>query len=84
MMHSQILFKSLLLLPAILFLDYLFMIFFGCVSCSLGCGNEFFCGPYCMIGKIILVLCVVSFFAFILPDIRTIIKSRYNVASSKA
>jgi len=43
-------FKWLLIIAALLFADWLIMIFFGCVSGLCHASNKFFCSVYCYIG----------------------------------
>jgi hypothetical protein len=70
----------MLILPAILFADFLFMTLLGCVTNQLGCGEEFYCGLYCVIGKGILLLSVLIFVYLLLPDA---VKYRYNSKNVK-
>jgi hypothetical protein len=47
-------FKWLLIIAALLFADWLIMIFFGCVSGLCRAGMNFFCSVYCFAGIILL------------------------------
>ena len=51
------------------------MVIIGCSSCLFGLGDDFYCGPYCIIGKIILGLSVLLFGYIIYPDIAQLFKS---------
>jgi energy-coupling factor transporter transmembrane protein EcfT len=73
-MKTSILIKLLVILPVILLADYILMVLIGCASCLFGFGNDFYCGPYCLIGKSILLLSVVFFGYFIYPDLKKIFK----------
>jgi hypothetical protein len=46
------------------------MALLGCAGCLLGFGNGFFCGPYCLVGKAILLLSAVFFGYLIYPDFK--------------
>jgi hypothetical protein len=43
-------FKWLLIIPALLFADWLIMVFIGCLSGLCHAGNKFFCSVYCFTG----------------------------------
>jgi hypothetical protein len=73
-MKTSILIKLLVILPVILLADYILMVLIGCATCLFGFGNDFYCGPYCLIGKSILLLSVVFFGYFIYPDLKKIFK----------
>jgi hypothetical protein len=68
--------KVFVLLPFILFVDYLLMVLLGCASCLFGFGEEYYCGSFCLVGKILLVLSGAFFVFMVLPDIKTFISSK--------
>ena len=78
-MKASLLVKFLLVLPLILLVDYILMALLGCTTCLFGLGNEFYCGPFCLAGKIILALSALFFGYLIYPEIKEMIKSRKNV-----
>jgi hypothetical protein len=82
-MKSLLAIKVIVIFPVLVLLDYFFMILLGCTTCIFGLGNDFYCGPYCLIGKIILGLSAVLFFFLILPDIRAIFKTYKNAPSTE-
>ncbi len=82
-MKTQIVIKVFVILPVLIMLDYVFMILLGCTTCLFGLGNDFYCGPYCLIGKIILGLTAVLFFFIIFPNIKEIIKSSRNASTTE-
>jgi hypothetical protein len=82
-MKTSLLLKTVLVLPVILFADYLLMVLLGCATCLFGSGDEFYCGPFCIVGKIVLVLSAVFFGYIVYPDIKKIIKARKNGTSTK-
>jgi energy-coupling factor transporter transmembrane protein EcfT len=77
-MKSKILFKIFLILPLILIVDYVLMILLGCATCLFGVGNDFYCGTYCMIGKIILFISSVLFIFLIFPGIKHYFNRKKN------
>lgn len=77
-LKASFLIKLFLVLPLLIFADYVIMAILGCTTCLFGLGNEFFCGPFCIAGKIILVLTAVLFGYLIYPDIRGMIKAKEN------
>lgn len=83
-MKATILIKMFLVLPLILFTDYILIAIFGCSTCLFGLGNEFYCGPFCLVGKIIIVLSLVFFGYLIAPDIKKLLKSRKNVKAAES
>lgn len=78
-MKASLLIKIFLVLPLILLVDYVLMAILGCTTCLFGFGNEFYCGPFCLIGKIILALSALFFGYLLYPEIRDLIKSRKDV-----
>jgi hypothetical protein len=82
-MKAPLFIKFLLVLPTILFADYLLMSLLGCATCLFGLGDEFYCGPFCIVGKLILVLSAIFFGYIIYPDIKTALKSKNNGAPAK-
>jgi len=83
-MKKPIIIKVLVFLPLILFVDYIIMALIGCTSCLFGTGKDFYCGPFCLAGKIILALSVILFGYIIYPDIRSLFKlNRDGTAKQK-
>ena len=78
-MKASLLIKIFLVLPLILLVDYVLMAILRCTTCLFGFGNEFYCGPFCLIGKIILALSALFFGYLLYPEIRDLIKSRKDV-----
>lgn len=79
-MKTQMILKALLVLPVILFADYILMAVIGCATCLFGYGDEFYCGPYCMIGKTVLGLSAILFVYIISPNLH---KSNKNSKYAK-
>ena len=69
-MKSALLIKFSLVLPLILLADYVLMVILGCASCLFGVGNDYYCGTYCMLGKMILLGSAVLFGYLVYRDIR--------------
>jgi hypothetical protein len=83
-MKASILVKLLLVLPLMLFADYLLMALLGCSTCLFGLGDAFYCGPFCIAGKIILALSLIFFAFLIYPDIKNLYKSKKNVKTTES
>ncbi|NMC38302.1 MAG: hypothetical protein GYA41_08275 [Bacteroidales bacterium] len=81
-MKASLLLKVFLLLPLILLVDYILMALFGCTTCLFGLGDEFYCGPFCLVGKIILALSALFFGYLIYPNIKAFFYSKKNGPSS--
>ena len=77
-MKGSLFIKIFVVFPLIIFADYILMAALGCATCLFGPGDEFYCGPFCLAGKIILVLSLVLFGYLISSDIRAIFKSGKN------
>lgn len=77
-MKTSILIKVLLVLPLIFLFDYVIMVILGCSTCLFGFGKDFYCGPYCLAGKIILVISGLFFLYLIYPDVRKLITHKSN------
>jgi hypothetical protein len=82
-MKLSLLLKFILVLPSILFLDFLLMVLLGCTTCLLGFGEDFYCGTYCIFGKIVLAFSAVLFLFLIFPDIRELFKKLKNAPTKK-
>lgn len=74
-MKTAILIKLFLFLPLILFVDYIVMALLGCITCLFGIGDGFYCGPFCVAGKILIALSGVGFMILLLPEIKLIAKN---------
>jgi len=81
-MRASVILKIFFILPLILFVDYLLMTIIGCTTCLFGLGEEFYCGSFCLAGKIILVLSAIFFGYIIYPDFKAIFKTKRNGASA--
>jgi hypothetical protein len=75
-METKLAFKFLVVLPLLVFADYLVMAILGCTGCVLRLGDNFTCGTFCLTGKIILVLSGIFFLYLIFPDIKKILKRK--------
>jgi hypothetical protein len=75
--------KISLTLPAILFAFYLSMVLVGCGAQIINCNDNFYCGAFCLIGKILGGLAVILFFFSILPDIKAFLNIPKHAAPSK-
>ncbi len=73
-MKAALWIKFCIYLPLIFLFDYLVMVLLGCSTCLLGFGDDYYCGKYCIIGKIILVISAAFFLFLVYPDIRNIFK----------
>lgn len=82
-MKYSLLFKFGFVLPAIIFADYLIMVLFGCTSCLFGLDEKFYCGSYCLVGKILLILSVGVFIWIITPEIRSFLNPSKNAPAEK-
>lgn len=80
-MKASLFIKVFLILPLILFADYILMAILGCSTCLFGFGNEFYCGPFCLVGKIILALSAIFFGYLIFPDIKALIRPKKDGSS---
>jgi hypothetical protein len=82
-MEAKLAFKFLVILPLILFADYLIMVLLGCTGCLFGAGDNYTCGTYCMIGKIILVVSGLFFLYLIFRDLKKLYQDRKNGKTGK-
>lgn len=81
-MKAKLLFKVAFVLPLIIFVDYLIMALVGCATCLFNMGEDFYCGPFCLAGKIILALSAVFFAYYIHTDIKAIFKKETDGTST--
>jgi len=82
-MKASLMRNFFVVLPVILFVDYFLMVLLGCASCLFGFGNDFYCGSYCLVGKLILLLSAIFFVYLIYPDIAHLMKSGRNATTTK-
>jgi len=68
--------KVFIILPLILFADYVILALLGCSTCLFGFGDDFYCGPFCIAGKILLLLSLIFFGWLIYPDVKKVITHR--------
>lgn len=73
---SKLAVKILVGLPLVIFIDYVLMVALGCASCLFGFGDSWYCGPYCLAGKAILVLSLVGLIWYLVPELRKLFKKR--------
>lgn len=83
-MKASLFVKLFFLLPVILFVDYILMALLGCTTCLFGLGNEYYCGSFCLTGKILLALSALFFGYLIYPEIKLMLKSRKNVTAAES
>jgi hypothetical protein len=69
-LKNRVLFKIVVGLPVLLFIDYLIMVILGCASCLLGFGDSYFCGTYCLFGKGLLLLSFLLYGGYLYQDLR--------------
>jgi hypothetical protein len=81
-MKASIVIKVFFVLPLLIFVDYTLMAILGCTTCLFGLGEDFYCGSFCLAGKIILTLSAIFFGYIIFPDIKAIFKPKKNGASA--
>ena len=75
--------KVLLVLPLLLLIDYIIMALLGCTTCLFGLGDDFYCGPFCLIGKNVLIYSNLLFGYLIYQDIMRLIKNNKHVTTPK-
>jgi hypothetical protein len=81
-MKASAFFKIYMILPLILFVDYLLMALIGCTTCLFGLGENLYCGSFCLAGKIIPALSIIFFGYIVYPDIMAISKLKKYGASA--
>jgi len=77
-MKAALLVKFCLVLPVILLVDYLLMVALGCASCLFGLGDHYYCGSYCLIGKLILLASAFLFGYLVWRDVNRFRKEHQN------
>ena len=83
-MKASLFIKIFLILPLILLADYILMAILGCTTCLFGFGDEFYCGPFCLTGKIILALSALFFGYLLYPEIKGLFNHMNNVKTSES
>lgn len=82
-MKALVSFKVFIVLPLLLFIDYVLMVLIGCSTCIFGFGDAFYCGPYCFFGKVILGLSTIFFLLLLLPDIKRFFENAQKIIDAK-
>ncbi len=80
-MKNAMIFKVCIIVPLVIFIDYVVMILLGSIAHVAGCGDGFYCGPFCTVGKVLLGLSVILIF---FPDIKELVlkgKSSFFIKS---
>ena len=77
-MKTKLIIKLVVVVPLIIFADYIVMSVLGCVSCFAGAGENYFCGTYCIIGKILALLSILFFLYLIFPEIKSLIVRKHG------
>lgn len=77
-MKTALLIKFALVLPLILLADYVIMVILGCASCLFSLGEGYYCGTYCIFGKLILLLSAIFFGYLVWRDYRKYNREKSN------
>ncbi len=70
---KTVIIKYSIILPLMLFLMYIGLVLFGCVSCVLGASENYYCTAYCIIARISMG---VIFALYIFMFVRALIKAK--------
>ena len=68
-MKKHLFIKVIVGLPLLLLVDYIIFSLLGCASCLLGLGEDYFCGTYCQLGKILLGVSFILYGYYLAPDV---------------
>lgn len=82
-MKTSMVIKVFLFLPLVLFLDYILLVFVGCAGCIFGLGDKFYCGSYCIFGKLLLGLSLVFIIILLTPHLVELFKKIRNAPPQK-
>jgi len=77
-MKTSIILKVFIVLPVLMFVDYIIMVIIGCASCLFGFGDDFYCNTYCVFGKIILGISAIFYLLIFVPEIKLLLKRLKN------
>lgn len=80
-MKSKLLLKLCIGLPLVIFIHYVLMALLCCFSCLFGVGAYYFCSPYCLVGKGLLLLSAVLFGWFLFPDLGKVFCAKSHASS---
>lgn len=78
-MKNAMMFRICFIIPLIIFIDYVVMILIGSVAHVVGCGYGFYCGAFCILGKVLLGLSVIL---ILFPEIKEFVlkgKSSFKI-----
>jgi energy-coupling factor transporter transmembrane protein EcfT len=68
---KKIILKSLILIPALIFINFLVMTIIGCTACFLGFDQTYYGNTYCNIFKALTLISIISYFIILYIDIKT-------------
>jgi len=71
---KNLILKSAVLLPALIFFDYLVMMILGCTTCLFGFTKNFYDCTYCAIGKFLLAFSLLVFVVVIFKDVKSVLQ----------
>ena len=77
-MKTSFFVKLFLVLPVVVFADYVAMSVMGATASIMGAGDDFYCGTYCFIGKGVLLLSAMFFIYILFPNLKQFFKQRLN------
>lgn len=77
-MRTKLIIKLAVMLPLMIFVYYILMSALGCISYIFGASDNFFCGPYCLVGKIFALLTLIIFLYLIFPEIKSLIVKKHG------
>ncbi len=66
---KKILIKFGLILTVLLFVDYVIVAIFGCVSCLLGAEDQYFCETYCWIVRLFIAFSLVVYLGYFIYQV---------------
>jgi hypothetical protein len=78
---KDVVLKGLVLLPIIVFIDYVIMAAVGCVSCIFGSSTNFYNCAFCTIAKIVLVASILLFIGFLFFEFSLASRKNKNLTS---
>jgi hypothetical protein len=77
-METRFLHKNFLVLPLMPIADYVLMLLLRCSSCLFGFDDDFYCGTYCLPGKVMLMLSALFFIILFSPEIKHYLNRNKN------
>lgn len=76
---KKIILKSIILIPALIFMIFLIMTIIGCTSCLFGLDEVYYSSTYCDIFKTVTLIAIIGYFTVLFLDMKFVYKNSFTL-----